>query len=84
VIELLDELPRAGVITFRRLTQGLADRLEVIVRFLGVLELFKQGLVDLEQATTFGDLTVTWIGRADGGDDADHEAFLSQVEAYDG
>ena len=34
VDELVDELPRAGRITFRRLTGGLVERLEVIVRFL--------------------------------------------------
>jgi segregation and condensation protein A len=62
VDELLDELPRAQRISFSRLTSGLLERLEVIVRFLAVLELFKQGLVDLEQATTFGELNVTWIG----------------------
>jgi hypothetical protein len=28
------------------------------VRFLACLELYKQGLVDLEQATTFGELMV--------------------------
>jgi segregation and condensation protein A len=62
VEELLDELPRAGRISFARLTGDLAERLEVIVRFLGLLELYKQGLIDLEQATSFGDLQVCWIG----------------------
>jgi segregation and condensation protein A len=51
-------LPASGPITFRDLVDGIADRLEVIVRFLAVLELFKQGLVDLEQPRTFGDLLV--------------------------
>ena len=50
VAELVDELPRLGRIDFRRLTAGLVERLEVIVRFLAVLELFKQGLVELDQA----------------------------------
>jgi segregation and condensation protein A len=62
VEELVDELPRVGVITFRRLTQDLVERLEVIVRFLAVLELFKEGLVDLEQEGNFADLRVTWLG----------------------
>ena len=51
VAELLDELPRAGRITFRALTGGLVERLEVVVRFLAILELYKQGLVDLEQTS---------------------------------
>jgi len=35
-----------------------ADRLEYIVRFLAVLELFKRGLVEIEQVAAFGDLVV--------------------------
>ena len=56
VAELLDELPRAGRITLPPALPALVDRLEVVVRFLAVLELFKQGLVELEQFTTFGDI----------------------------
>ena len=64
VEELLDELPRIGVITFRHLTAGLVDRLAVIVRFLALLELFKEGLVDLEQKVRLGELRITWVGAA--------------------
>ena len=62
VDELVDELPRAGRISFRRLTSGLAERLEIIVRFLALLELFKQGYIDLEQVDTFGDIDIAWLG----------------------
>src|SRR5205814_818158 len=62
VAELIDELPRVGRISFRRLAAGLRHRLDVIVRFLAVLELFKQGVVELDQAHTFGDIEVQWIG----------------------
>lgn len=65
VEELLDELPRAGRITFGRLTTGLVEKLEIIVRFLAVLELYKQGAVDLEQTVNFGTLEVVWIGLPD-------------------
>jgi segregation and condensation protein A len=68
VVELLSELPRAGTTTFARLTEGIAERLEIIVRFLALLELYKQGAVELEQATTFGRLEVTWLGLPDGVD----------------
>ncbi len=61
VVELADELPRTGRITFRRLTQDLVERLDVIVRFLAVLEMYKQGLVDLDQGENFGDLHIQWI-----------------------
>ena len=65
VAELVDELPRAGRITFRRLTADLVDRIEVIVRFLALLELFKQGLLELDQAERFGDIEVVWTGGTD-------------------
>lgn len=61
VAELVDELPRVGRISFRRLTDALADRIEVIVRFLALLELFKQGAVELDQPERFGDIDVRWI-----------------------
>jgi segregation and condensation protein A len=66
VQDLLEELPRAGRVSFSRLTGRLDQRLEVIVRFLALLELYKQGLVDLEQATSFGELHVCWLGGGGG------------------
>ncbi len=77
--EFLDLLPESGPRTFRQLTDGVTERLEVVVRFLAVLELFKQGLVDLDQAESFGDLTVSWIG-----DDAGRELALTGADLYEG
>jgi segregation and condensation protein A len=78
VEELADELPRAGRITFRALTESLVDRLEIVVRFLALLELFKQGLVDLQQPITHADIDIVWMGPSDGG------AALDLVDVYDG
>lgn len=78
VSELAEELPRAGRITFRRLTEGLVDRIDVVVRFLALLELYKQGIVDLDQPGAFGEIEITWIGHD--GDLAD----LDLVDTYDG
>jgi segregation and condensation protein A len=66
VAELTDELPRVGVITFARLTADLAERMEVIVRFLALLELYKQGLIELDQVGFLSDLRVCWTGGSDG------------------
>ena len=79
--ELLDELPRAGRITFRRLTAGLVERLEVVVRFLALLELFKQGLVDLDQPRSFGELEIAWVGD---GEDERSTLAMAGIDAYDG
>ena len=79
VAELIDELPRVGRISFARLTADLAERLDVIVRFLAVLEMFKQGLVELDQADHFGEIVIDWIG----GDPDDALATVA-VDSYDG
>lgn len=63
VVEMMGELPSMGLVTFRQLTQGLIERLEVIVRFLAMLELYKQGYVEIDQAEKFGDITVVWTGQ---------------------
>lgn len=78
IAELVDELPRVGRISFRRLTADLAERIEVIVRFLAVLELFKQGFVELDQTERFGDIEVRWAPETD----VSTESIL--VDAYDG
>lgn len=85
VVELLDELPRVQRTTFAELTGDLVERIEVIVRFLAVLELYKQGWVDLDQAGTLGSLDITWLGRE--GAEAtfgEGSADLDFVDAYDG
>jgi segregation and condensation protein A len=75
--ELVRELPASGPTTFRRLAGHHRQRLEVIVRFLAVLELYKRGLVELDQASTFGDLEITWVGDEAGAD-------LSEADTYGG
>ncbi|MDP1820890.1 MAG: ScpA family protein [Acidimicrobiales bacterium] len=79
VVELLEELPLVGRISFRELTGALVERLDVVVRFLAILELFKQGFVDLDQPRSFGEIEIVWLGR----DRSDLEE-LSPVDAYDG
>ncbi|MGC8627612.1 MAG: segregation and condensation protein A [Acidimicrobiales bacterium] len=62
---LVDVLPVAGRTTFRRLTADLSSQLEVIVYFLALLELYKRGLLELEQASKLAELHVTWTGAAE-------------------
>lgn len=78
IVEVVDELSRVGRLTFAQLTSGLIERLEVIVRFLAVLELFKQGHVELDQAERFGDITIEWCG------DPDPDAAAMAADAYEG
>jgi segregation and condensation protein A len=61
---VLDRLPTGVSVSFSTLAAGAAERVEAVVRFLAVLELYKQGVVELDQAETFGTLTVTRLEDA--------------------
>jgi segregation and condensation protein A len=86
---VLGLLPADGTVPFRELAIGAPSRLDVIVRFLAVLELFKQGVVDLDQVETFGDLLVRPLGadeRADlvvAADEWDEPADRVEVDLRD-
>ena len=60
VAELEAYLPGSGEVTFRELTSHLKTRMQVIVRFLALLELHKRGAFSLDQGEVFGDLHVRW------------------------
>jgi len=62
VADLVVALPVLGRTTFGALCEGIRERLEVIVRFLALLEMYKQGVVELEQTATFSELVVSWVG----------------------
>lgn len=47
---------------FRELVSDCVERIHVVVRFLAVLELFRDGKIELSQAETFGEIDVRWQG----------------------
>ncbi|HMK62519.1 MAG TPA: ScpA family protein [Acidimicrobiales bacterium] len=82
VAELEQRLPEDGTIGFRELTSHCTTRMQVIVRFLALLELCKRGWVTLDQGMTFGDLVVSWTGPSSG--HARAMVSAGGVEEYDG
>ena len=84
VQELAEELPSIGRTTFRELTGSFVERLEVVIRFLAVLELYKQGMVDLDQPSTFGELTITWIGGEVDEDGSVLAGIAARTDSYEG
>jgi segregation and condensation protein A len=48
--------------SFRELVADCEDRIHVVVRFLALLELYREGKVELQQAATFGEIEVEWRG----------------------
>lgn len=76
--DLVARLPDIGTVGFRELTEDLATGIEVVVYFLAVLELYKRGMVEVSQASTFGRIAITWSGEDDLVDP------LVGVDAYEG
>jgi len=57
-------LDRLGQASFRDLVADCQERIQIVVRFLALLELYRDGKVDLAQAETFGEIEVRWEGGA--------------------
>ena len=58
-----ERLRRLGTATFRSLTADCSVTVEIVARFLGLLELFRDGFVAFEQLTPLGDLLVRWTNQ---------------------
>ena len=57
-------LDRLGQASFRDLVADCDERIQIVVRFLALLDLYREGKVDLAQAETFGEIHVRWEGDA--------------------
>lgn len=62
---LRERLALVGTATFADLTADCVATLEVIARFMALLELYRERSVALEQPEAFADLTVTWTADRD-------------------
>lgn len=78
VADLMERLPSIGRTSFRALTSGLVERLEFVVRFLALLEMYKQGFIEIDQHDRFGDIEVQWTGLGPSTGD------VPEIDAYDG
>ena len=48
--------------TFREVVADCEERIHVVVRFLALLELYREGKVGLQQGQTFGEIEIEWMG----------------------
>jgi segregation and condensation protein A len=63
---LRDRLRRAGSATFSLLIADCESTLEIVARFLALLELYREGLVEFEQPVSLDELIVHWVGGDEG------------------
>ena len=76
ILEVAARLKADSRVSFEELCGRSPERIEVVVRFLALLELFKAGAIDLQQADRFGAITAHWTGEADVDD------VLEEAEEY--
>jgi segregation and condensation protein A len=72
---LRERLRRAGSATFSLLIADCENTLEVVARFLALLELYRQNLIDFEQPVSLDELTVRWIGGDGAADELDIDDY---------
>ena len=63
---MVAEMRKLGRVSFRYLIEGAENTLVVVARFLGLLELYREGVVRFEQVAALGELQITWVGSAEG------------------
>ena len=78
MLTLREKLIRLRTATFRALCTDCTTVLEVVARFLALLELYREGVVAFDQIAPLGELLVRWTGAADAaeppeGQDIDEE-----------
>ncbi|MDP9240149.1 MAG: segregation/condensation protein A [Actinomycetota bacterium] len=79
---LRSRLSAVGAASFRSLISDCTSTLEVVARFLALLDLYRDGAVAFDQMVPLGDLRVRWTGPADAGEvlydaDGDHEERMA-------
>lgn len=76
LLDMTRLLRAAGTTSFEDLCARAHERIDVVVRFLGLLELYKAGVVELSQHDRFGAIQATWTGEGWS------DELLDQVEEY--
>jgi segregation and condensation protein A len=76
---LRERLSRSGgTATFRALTQDCRHTLEVVARFLALLELYRESEVSFDQVAPLGELHVRWTGSVDGSAPGELDADIDE------
>nr|WP_218612130.1 segregation/condensation protein A [Pseudonocardia sp. KRD291] len=79
-----ERLAELGSATFATLTADCVAPIEVIARFMGLLELYRERSVALDQPEPFGELMVTWTADRDDDPVADSVAAESDADVDGG
>lgn len=62
IVDISGRLSGRRPTSFDLLCAGAGERIEIVVRFLALLELYKAGAIELSQDDRFGAITARWTG----------------------
>jgi segregation and condensation protein A len=82
MVVIRDRVQRQGAATFRSLVAECRSTLEVVARFLGLLELYRDGLIAFDQAAALSELRVRWTGPVGAAADQPDANDISIDEDY--
>jgi segregation and condensation protein A len=83
ILQLCETLKYGSSLTFEQICADAPGRIHVVVRFLALLELFKAGAIELDQADRFGSIRASWTGEVEAAEvvmDADEYAIPAEVK----
>jgi segregation and condensation protein A len=83
LVILREKLLRVRTATFRALCADCQSTLEVVARFLALLELYREGLIQFDQQVALGELTITWVGDDAAGIDLEIDEYGEELEPID-
>jgi segregation and condensation protein A len=64
-----------GTASFRALVSDCQTTLEIVARFLALLELYRENLIGFDQVQALGELTVRWTAASDAPVDLDFDEY---------
>jgi segregation and condensation protein A len=64
-----------GTASFRALVSDCETTLEIVARFLALLELYRENLIGFDQVQALGELTVRWTAASDAPVDLDFDEY---------
>lgn len=77
---LRSRLLRCGAATFRSLVADCQSTLEIVGRFLGLLELYSDAMIAFDQAAPLAELHVRWVGRDEAPDVTESNGAVTDVD----
>jgi segregation and condensation protein A len=80
---MVERLRRSGQLSFRQLTKDCDTTLLIVARFLGLLEIYRDGVVMFDQPIPLGELYVRWVGGEADGVSHEIDEFDSTIDEFD-